>query len=141
MKKLIYGGLFFTIVGVGITSCQKEEIIPTEKNTKQDESYNRNDVNSILKAAGISEYANQQKAGPGVKVVAGKWDGDMNSTDIGCLPGSICYIEVTPARSKTNIIIPTENVPTKIVGRTLPGEWETTDGNGVKTIHYPYEEL
>ena len=95
MKELIYGGLFLTIVGVGITSCQKEKIIPTTEYTKQDESYNRNDVNSIMKAAGISEYANQEKSGPGVKVVPGKWDGNMNG-DISCDPGNICYIEITP---------------------------------------------
>jgi len=139
MKKLIYGGFFLTIVG--ITSCQKKELIPSPEDTQIGDSYNQNDVNSILKAAGITNITTQEKAGPGVKVVAGKWDGNMNSTNIGCLPGNICYIEITAQKSKTNIIIPTENVPTKIIGRTLPGEWETTDVNGVKTTHYPYEEL
>ena len=39
MKKLIYGTLFLAIIGIGFTSCEKEEIVNSTKDKIVKEVY------------------------------------------------------------------------------------------------------
>jgi len=146
MKNLIFGAIIFAFMGVMFVGCEKEEVKPLSNNDLKNQNdkdlnkYSPDDVQSILNAAGLGDFvSNNNEKTQEVIVVEGKWDGDMDSQDIGCLDGSICYIEIV-ALADPRIVIPDGDTPIVIDGRILPGEWETIDDFGVKTIHYPYEK-
>lgn len=69
--KIFIRSVVFSIVLMSI-GCQKDESMILSQKSE----------NSV------------QLAQTGITVIAGQWDGDMDSGDINCVPGSICYIEI-----------------------------------------------
>lgn len=166
MKKLIYIASAFILLTT-LFSCQKEEVKPESKPVKEERSSNENfeasytqeDVNSILADAGVEM---PKAADPVIIVIPGKWDGNIDSDEIGCDDGNVCAIEIivlpplTTVGNGNNgsgdndsigadrtILLPRERgKPEKIKGRITGPPTEVLDNQGnVTKRKYPYERF